>query len=309
MPLTDLLYFDRQRLRRLLGELEGGIVESVVNRVGGSLSTRATARIFGEAAGGAAGANLALEETISLDDALLNVAEEALEAAGALRPIAGVSDPDAWETGAVHESLKPAQVISYGGQTQIVDPRFFASSVERVIGAVEKLALFQSGLLGGAKKSQRDTDRMVKAAVTELIGGMSPDIVRTLGEAIPLFFGEQIVMRQLPCGPEFRSNAFVGILSEDPDILLDSRASMYAKYGAAPGEWNVLSQVATVTAPMTDEAGPAGAVDDDSESGDGRADFEGILSTLMVSLETAGLAGGPTWPTITVTPLAIYRRA
>lgn len=38
-----------------------------------------------------------------------------------------------------------------------------------------------------------------------------------------------------------------------------------------------------------------------------RTEFERLAGDMMVALETAGLSGGPVWPTITVSPIAVYR--
>ncbi len=99
------------------------------------------------------------------------------------------------------------------------------------------------------------------------------------------------------------------------DALLDDRAGMFAKYGAAPSRWTVLSQIATVTEPPPDESEVAasGEGDEEVEADEvdkvDRTDFERLAGEMMVALESGGLSGGPVWPTITVSPIAVYRSA
>lgn len=309
MTVTDLLYLDRQRIRRLLGELEGGVVESVVNQVGGNVSTQTTARLLKAIEEGPQAArHLALAETITLDDALLSIAEEAFARSGLLQAPQGVDLPERWELGEVHAELSPAQLLLLEAPTQIVDPTFFADSVSRVMSALESMALFTIGLDGIAGKSAKERERMARAAATKLMGGLSPEVGRQLGESIRLFFGDEVVLRQLPCGDEYRSYAFVGVLAKDGP-LLDTRGGMYAKYGAAPSTWTVLSQIATVTSEPSgvESTGLEAEVADDEEVD--RAAFENLAAQLMISLEDVGVTGGPQWPAITITPLAVYRRA
>jgi hypothetical protein len=308
MPLTDLLYFDRKRIRRLLGELEGGVVESAVNQVGGKISTQTTARLFKSVEEGPESTqDLDVAELITFDDALLSIAEEAFGRSGLLEAPVDLGDPKNWRGSAVHDALSPAQLLRLHASTQIVDPAFFADSVSRVMAAVESMALFSIGLEAIGAKGAKDRERMARAAATKLMGGLSPELGRQLGEAIRLYFGDEVILRQLPCGDEHRTFAFAGVLAKDGS-LLDTRGGMYAKYGAAPSQWTVLSQIATVTSEPTASEGDGDSTDEQMEDVD-RAEFEKLAAKLMVGLEEAGIAGGPRWPTITVTPLAVYRRA
>ena len=309
MTVTDLLYLDRQRIRRLLGELEGGVVESVVNQVAGNISTQTTARLFKAIEEGPEAArHLDVAETITLDDALLSIAEEAFRRSGLLCAPEGLDVPERWERGEVHAELFQAQLLRLEARTQIVDPAFFADSVTRVMSAIESMALFTVGLEGIAGKGEKERQRMARMAAANMLGGLSPEVGRQLGQAIQLFFGEEVILRQLPCGDDCRLYAFVGVLAKNGP-LLDTRGGMYAKYGAAPSSWTVLSQVATVTSDPADEASTGDADEPDEAEDIDRAAFENLAAQLMVSLEDVGVTGGPRWPTITITPLAVYRRA
>jgi len=270
------------------------------------MSTRTTARLFNVLEEGSGGAErLDVEETINLDDALLSIAEEAFRVSGLLVPHEGLDRPECWETGDVHARLSPAQLMLLDTRTQIVDPTFFAESVSRSMSAIESMALFLQGLEGLKNKGASDRKKMAKAAAQQLLG-MSPDVGREIGEAVRLFFGDQVILRQLPCGDDYRSYAFVGVLATDASLLED-RGAMHAKYGAAASSWTVLAQIGTVTGPIT--SAEDDEPNDEAEEDFDRAEFERIAANMMIGLEDAGVTGGPRWPTITITPLAVYRSA
>lgn len=80
------------------------------------------------------------------------------------------------------------------------------------------------------------------------------------------------------------------------------------KYGAATATWTVVSQVATIPAQT---AVPTNLqlrdlVDQDTDRID-RAQFEDMAVQLMQLFETMGVAEGPAYPAIAVTPIAVFR--
>ncbi len=283
-------------------------------------SGRLTAKVPGLLeAGGDVGGDSKVEETLTVDDALLSVLNETLDASELLVTPAGLDDPNAWAAGSIHAQLQPAQLVRVTCDAQLIDPQFFAESVGRVVDAIETIALLARP--DALSKSANERSRIAKHAATELMDGMAPDVVRQLGAGIQQFFGQGLFIRQLPCGTDERAYALLGTLRTDAGVLLDNRAAMFTKYGAAPSRWTMLSQVATVTVPPSCEASDLlAAVDDDASTDDAgadgdtddtddvsRSDFERIAGEMMVALESAGLSGGPVWPTITVSPIAVYR--
>ncbi len=315
MAITDLLYLDRARARRLLGDVDGAVLEQVVSSVATRRSGRLTGKVPGLfEAGGDVGGDSKVEETLTVDDAILSVLNETLDASELLVSPAALNDPSAWERGDVHAQLEPAQLVRVTCAAQLIDPEYFEGSVMRVVDALETIALFAAGQKA-LSMSANDRKRVVKHVAQELMGGMSPDVVRQIGKAIQQFFGQGLFIRQLPCGTDARAFALLGTLRTDVDALLDDRAGMFAKYGAAPSRWTVLSQIATVTEPPPDESEVAasGEGDEEVEADEvdkvDRTDFERLAGEMMVALESGGLSGGPVWPTITVSPIAVYRSA
>jgi hypothetical protein len=65
-----------------------------------------------------------------------------------------------------------------------------------------------------------------------------------------------------------------------------------------------LAQIATVPDELADAADEQ---DEDEEGSVDRAQFEAIAVNILRGLEDAGLTGAPAFPTISVTPIALYR--
>jgi hypothetical protein len=247
---------------------------------------------------------LARRTTLSVDDALLNVVEATLDRAGLLLTVSELDDPASWAAGRVHAQLAPPQLVRITCDAQLIDPEFFAASVHRMVDALETMAIFAAGPQA-MQKGEKERSRVAQQLAKRFMDGMPPPLVRQLGDAISKFFGEGLFIRQLPCGAGYRSYGLVGTLL--PAGLLDERAAMFAKYGAAPSTWTVLSQVATVTTPPENRKSAPAEQDDAEDSDMDRVAFERVAGDMMIALEDAGASGGPVWPTITVSPVAVYR--
>jgi hypothetical protein len=303
--LRDLLYLDRQRVRQLLAQVDGGVLEKIVERATEGTRRRSGATLLKTVDLQRELTRDAFEETtVSLEDALLDLLMSSLDELEWITYVDGLDDPERWTSGEVHAQLTPGALLRLVGPTQILDPAFIKSVVDRSMTAMETMALFAEGGLAAANRSKSDRTRLARVAATKLMGGLSPDAARQVGDVFVAFFGEGMVVRHLPCGEDDRSNAFVGPLSDEPSYLSDTRSALFSKYGSAPSDWTLVAQVATVP----DEMSPAGdEVDEDDEGALDRAHFEALAVNILRGLEDAGLTGAPAFPTITVTPIALYR--
>jgi hypothetical protein len=161
------------------------------------------------------------------------------------------------------------------------------------MGAIELMAVFSEGGFSAANRPKNERARLARAAATKLMGGLSPDAARQLGDLFLAFFGEDMVVRHFPCGPEHRRLALVGTLAEQPGYLADARSALFAKYGSSPSEWTLLVQIATVPADTDHDRSDDDADDDDDTD---RAKFEGIAINILRGLEQTGLTGAPAYP-------------
>jgi hypothetical protein len=127
-----------------------------------------------------------------------------------------------------------------------------------------------------------------------------------MGSFVSDFFGQQVILRQFPCGTEYPTHNLVGILSQAPGLLQDDPDTLYAKYGYGASEWTVVSQVASVAS----DDSTVERVSDDSILVQGsevqRQNFETVIDRFMLTVQRLGFSPAPRFPEISVTPLAVY---
>jgi hypothetical protein len=310
MPvLRDFLYLDVDRVRSLLAQLEGGVVEQSVERLTKSRDARAGGSLFGLFdLGGGLLRERATEQTKTLHDALFTLFEDAARSSGLFDLDVDVADEAAWTNDLVHEALRPGQLLQITAPTRVLDAQHFRERVDRFAEWPRLVATFTLSDQLEAIKSPKERDRKVNALVAQSFGGDgSLDSIRKIGEFIDLFLAGQISLRQFPCGASPPKLAFAGTLLGRPGYLQEEREALFAKYGSSVTEWTVVSQVATVTGdrpPMSELA--IGELVNAADQID-RATLEDAAMQLMQLLESTGVAEGPTYPSIAVTPLAVYR--
>jgi hypothetical protein len=89
--------------------------------------------------------------------------------------------------------------------------------------------------------------------------------------------------------------------------LQEEREALFAKYGASVTEWTVVSQIAAVPDDSQRRSDlELGELVSGSDEID-RSTVEDAATQLMEVLETLGVAEGPAYPAVAVTPLAVYR--
>jgi hypothetical protein len=307
--LRDFLYLDVDRIRSLLAQLEGGIVEQTVDRLTSSKEARAGASLFRIfEMGGNLVREQAGEQTKTLQDALFLLFEESAAASGVLRESIDLTREEAWRDGTIHRHLEPGQLLQTTALTRILDSRHFRERVERFARWPRLVVAFSSQDRLAAVKNPKERERRLEQMVTDAMGGPGfATLVEEMGEFVELFLGGQISIRQFPCGTEFSEFALVGMLLDRPGFLQEEREALFAKYGSAPSYWTMVSQVATVP----QEAGTEPDLDTTAlmraDEQINRAEFEDLAAQFMQMLENSGIAEGPTFPSVAVTPIAVYR--
>jgi hypothetical protein len=146
--------------------------------------------------------------------------------------------------------------------------------------------------------------------VAQQLGGPAMvDLIRDIGEFVELFMGGQVLVRQFPCGLEHPQFALVGTLLDRPGFLQEEREALYSKYGAAPSRWTMVSQIATVPSQEVSEEPDFSSADilRNNEQID-RSQVEEMAVAIMQMIETIGIAEAPTFPSLAVTPLAVFER-
>lgn len=305
MTLRDFIYVDVDRVRSLLAQLAGGVVERSVERLTKSREARAGGSIFGlfELGGGLL-RERATEQTKSLQDALFLLFEDAASQSGLFDLEVDLSDSSQWADGRVHAALRPGQLLRVTALTRILDAQHFQARVERFAEWPALVTSFAMSDQLSSIKSPKERERRIQAQVAQEFGSL--DGVKKIGDFVNIFLAGQITMRQFPCGVEHPKFGLSGSLLGRPGYLQEEREALFAKYGSLVSEWTVVSQVATVSA---EGEGRTEIELGELVSGDeiDRASMEDAAAQLMQVMESLGVAEGPAFPTVTVTPLAVFR--
>ena len=322
-PFREFLYVDVDRVRGLLAQIDGGVVDTIIERQSDRSSGVLGARIFGVQGSKERVEEGAVEWTRTLDDAMFSLLEEAAEQANLLRDVPELKDISAWADGRVHEALAPGQLVRVEGATQIVDPPHVREELIRALGAVEAYARFEEATnptpmpptpSGRTKPKPKDFEAWHEAVIDQriltVLGGVPLDAVGAAAAMLERLLGEAISLRTFPCGAARSEYVLSGSLADRPGYFRDERGALFAKFGWAPATWTVVAQIGTV--PLAHAASDQGPDDEnanseDIEPGRVRATMENSAVEIMGALAEAGLMDAPRYPGVTMSPIAVYR--
>jgi len=132
--LRDFIYLDSDRVRSLLAQLDGGVVEQVVERAKTTGQGEAGGRFFGlfDLRGSLARERTS-EQTKTTQDAIYFVFEEAAEELGLFTELEEFADPAPWLSGAVHAHLSEGQLLRSSAPTRILDAHLFRERAHRFV--------------------------------------------------------------------------------------------------------------------------------------------------------------------------------
>lgn len=311
--VRDFLYVDVGRVRSLLAQVAGGAPQLVEDKSARLRSLGGTFGIppFGLSAG--SGKNSETTETRSLTDLTFVLFEEAAEAVGLLTDVTEMARrEDAWRSGELQSQLEVSQVVRVTGATRFIDPRHFEQTMAQLDQFADLAAVFsdanaaspqQPAQGGGANK--RTTPKQAAAKKQELLGsGMPADALPIMGKFIGGLLRGGVWMRTMPCGPTASDCSFGGLLLDRSEYIEPEREALFGRYGADASDWTVVAIVsrfaleATASLPL----GRSG-----SSHGIDRLQVEEMAVSVMSTLEQAGVSDAPRSPSISVTPLAVYR--
>jgi hypothetical protein len=281
--LRDTLYLDVDRVRALLAQLRGGVVEEIVERRRSSGEKRLGARVLGLEAGGSVLDEGSIEETMLLQDALLDIFEEAAEES-AFFSTADFDDPTIWRNGELHGQLAPGQLVKVTAPTQVLVPEHVSEEIGRAFEMIEAFAYYEEAqdptpipeqkpippqAKVRNKQQQIDPDAFRQAAInirTERLLGASIDSVIAMRLIFEKLLGQGISVRVFPCGEDSLDLTLSGHLSATGGSLRHNPEALFAKYGWGSSSWTSVSQIATVP--------PPGVTDRDADNSTEPADEE-----------------------------------
>ncbi len=143
--------------------------------------------------------------------------------------------------------------------------------------------------------------------LTRLMGGMSKAQLDVIGRVVGSFVGDSVAMRILPCGEDELEYGFSGTLLGRQEYLQQEREHLFSRYGQTAATWTAVFQIAAIPG-NPEQIHPAEDAAPTNESGEfSRAKFERIANGVLNQMEQVGIVEGPRWPSISVTPLGLYR--
>ena len=311
--VREFFYVDVGRARSYLAQLDKGVVESVIERVEHDIKADVKASLFGLGGAGGIGRATGREESRSLQDLTFTVFEElAVEQGFLLDATADFADADMWLNGALHDSLVEGQLLRIRSDIQILDPRFFTSRIERIESFADALIDITTeppSVKPGSNKGQqkRLMEHAKEATRAALWSGTDPNSVKAIAGVVNSLLGDSIAVRVIPCGDEHAELSFGGALIDRTEYIQPEREALFSRYGSILRGWSCVLQIASL--PLQDE--PTSMDLNTELLGPGkrikRATFEQFVIQFITLMESIGMAEGPRWPSISVTPLAIYR--
>lgn len=196
----------------------------------------------------------------------------------------------AWVDGTLHEATPTGALIRITAPMQVMDSDSVSSALQRLF------QLFQATQQAERPHSPRATRRAGVqdsdnsfSFVTDLYGALLPGGVWI--RSMPELSAER---------------AFVGSLQTNSQYLATERKSLLARYGSGAVPWTMVALVSRVATERSTTDFPD--IDPFDEYGNfSPSAIEELHIQLLEMLEGFGLVGAPVWPSVAVTPLALYR--
>lgn len=308
--LREFLYVDVGRIRSYLAQLTEGLPDRVSEASEEQSTHDMGLKLPGVGLERAASRSTRWEETRTYGDLLVPMFEEHAEGAGFLVDVTGqVETPDHWRRGEIHGLFEPGMILRWTGLVRLFDAAYMADSVgrfEQVTDAVSKLQPGRQQSSGGRATPPRST---TSSTATQL----DPKALRRMTEPIRNLLQNLLAggigVRMLACGMTNPDCGFGGTLLDRSDYIEPERAAVFSRYGFEPSQWTVVASIARMpersSALSNPTFDPADVVRGQGSIDRGR--LEEMALTMLSLFEGIGLSEAPVWPSIAVTPLAIYR--
>lgn len=309
--LREFLYVDVGRIRSYLAQLTEGVPDHISEAAEQGSTHDAGLKVSGVGLGRAAARSTRWEETRTYGDLLVPLFEEHAESAGFLTDVTGdIEQVDGWQSGAVHHLFEPGKLFRWTGLVRLFDSTHMADSVRRFEEMSEAVVKLQSGQQ--PRRANERSGRVTQPARAES-GGLDAKALRRMTEPfrdlLQNLLSGGIGLRMLACGTASPECGFGGTLLDRSDYIEPERAAVFSRYGFEPAEWTVIASVARIPRRSTGEVAStfdaAGLVRTQGSIDRGR--LEEMALTMLSMFEGIGLTEAPVWPSIAVTPLAVYR--
>ncbi|WP_433328243.1 DUF6414 family protein [Spirillospora sp. CA-294931] len=277
--IREYLYVDTPRVRTLLAQFTAGLPEEESSTSG---HIRKWQGSFNRIVGFSRERSESDQESRSLADLHVAMLEEAAEARGVLGDIsAAAAIAKNWNQERLHKALKVGALIRISSPTLLLDPAAFAKKAK--------------------KFDEVSGDTEFSAVVTQVVESL---------------YGDSLAVRILPCGPERPKLRFTGMIADPGDYLGKDRPTLFSRLGADAQEWTTVASISRIprrgqsnySAQLARIAGEVNQVMRQNTDRIERAALEVLIQETGRAMEEAGLSEAPSWPAISIVPLALYRQ-
>jgi hypothetical protein len=306
MFLREMLYVDTSRVRSYLAQLEQGLPERVQQAEEGM--RRWTAGVNVMALHAEAGRQSSHREQTerTLSDLHFAIFEEVATSVGFLTDVSDrVMALDAWTSGQLHASLQEGHVIRVTAPTRLTDG-------EHIIALIKKFVPLMGVTDANAGSGEMAATEQLYAAMTSAQNVNSDEeFSNELEVMVRLLFGPGVWVRCMPCGAGHPEACFSGVLLDRSDYIDPERFAIFSRYGSQLREWTVVGSVTRISTPTRTPEVDFGSLASEILTPQGLLDrnrLEDTLSRLLEFCEAQGITEGPRWPSIVITPLAVYRQ-
>ncbi|GAA4514613.1 MULTISPECIES: DUF6414 family protein [Nonomuraea] len=325
--IREYFYVDLQRVRSYYAQLNRGVIEGIVSKETKTSKGEAQAKLMGFGPSGSRESGTAREETRSLHELSAVIFEEICDRESLIHEVGVLlSDREAWATGRVHSELYEGQLVRFTGSLDVHDPSFFGQRVDqfqRFVSAFVGITMAEQEAQAATPPTRqggrtspgsraRDSGQVraeLKARlIQEMLQGLSPEKVAEIKELVSSLANDAVTLRAFPLGDNHREFNLSGSLLSRSEYMQNEREELYSRYGYTLDNWTMIAQIARI--PSKPVASGSGFQIDGDLVSNGRMDriaMERVGVALLKYIEDFGLAEGPTYPSISVTPLAVYR--
>jgi hypothetical protein len=305
--LREMLYVDTGRIRSYLAQLEQGLPERVQRVEEQMRRWTLGAQVMVARAEAGRQSSSREQQDRTLSDLHFAIFEDVAEQAGFLTDISeSASAIEEWTSGRLHALLQEGHAIRVTAPMRLTDG-------EHIIALLKKLAPAQASTALGSPSD--DAEAEAAQLYASMVGAESVNedehFLSVMESMVRLLFDTGIWVRCMPCGPEHPEACFSGVLLDRSDYIDPERFAIFSRYGADVRVWTVVGTVTRIA-----QQAPTREINFEDLSSEvttsqgilDRNQLEDMLSRLLEYCETQGITEGPRWPSIVITPLAVYRQ-
>ncbi|MGQ4360939.1 DUF6414 family protein [Streptomyces sp. SAS_272] len=272
--VREYLYVDTPRVRTLLAQLSSGLPEERRSE----RTQRWNASLVGMD-GPKHEEGASEQEVRSLADLHVAMLEEVAEYSQMILDVSEVSARSKnWHRGRIHKALRPGSLIRVTGPAVIVYPASFAASASAF--------------------DEFSEDKSFSVDLTKIVRSM---------------YGDHLTLRVYPCGEEEWECQYSGVIADPGGYLAGEKEVLFSRLGADPQEWTTVATISRI--PRKDTASSESQFERIAETLQNsftegqmnRRILEKMIQEASREMERMGLSEAPSWPAISVIPLAVYR--